>query len=222
MHTDAFAAPTRVGLSRCGRSLVPAPAESTGPARRKGQAATRASCARALAPDQNPRTYPVARHHDQAGRPGHAPARGEIRRKASAMSITTAITVVGNLTEDPALRFTQSGTAVASVTIASTERYFDRSSNEWKDGETTFVRGTVWKNNGAENLAESLAKGARVIAHGKLKQRTYDDRDGNKRSVIEMDIEEIGPSVKYATAKPVKPQQRDAQAPADAWQTAGV
>ncbi len=138
------------------------------------------------------------------------------------MSITTAITVVGNLTEDPALRFTQSGTAVASVTIASTERYFDRSSNEWKDGETTFVRGTVWKNNGAENLAESLAKGARVIAHGKLKQRTYDDRDGNKRSVIEMDIEEIGPSVKYATAKPVKPQQRDAQAPADAWQTAGV
>jgi len=138
------------------------------------------------------------------------------------MSITTAITVVGNLTEDPALRFTQSGTAVASVTIASTERYFDRSSNEWKDGETTFVRGTVWKNNGAENLAESLEKGARVIAHGKLKQRTYDDRDGNKRSVIEMDIEEIGPSVKYATAKPVKPRQRDAQAPADAWQTAGV
>ncbi len=138
------------------------------------------------------------------------------------MSITTAITVVGNLTEDPQLRFTQSGTAVASVTIASTERYFDRSSNEWKDGETTFVRGTVWKNNGAENLAESLGKGARVIAHGKLKQRTYDDRDGNKRSVIEMDIEEIGPSVKYATAKPVKPQQRDAQAPSDAWQSAGV
>jgi single-strand DNA-binding protein len=138
------------------------------------------------------------------------------------MSITTAITVVGNLTEDPQLRFTQSGTAVASVTIASTERYFDRSSNEWKDGETTFVRGTVWKNNGAENLAESLEKGARVIAHGKLKQRTYDDRDGNKRSVIEMDIEEIGPSVKYATAKPVKPQQRDAQAPTDAWQSAGV
>lgn len=139
------------------------------------------------------------------------------------MSITTAITVVGNLTEDPQLRFTQSGTAVASVTIASTERYFDRASNEWKDGETTFVRGTVWKNNGAENLAESLEKGARVIAHGKLKQRTYDDRDGNKRSVIEMDIEEIGPSVKYALAKPVKPQQRDAQAPADAaWQTAGV
>lgn len=138
------------------------------------------------------------------------------------MSITTAITVVGNLTDSPELRFTQSGIAVASVTIASTERYFDRASNEWKDGETTFVRGTVWKNNGAENLAESLEKGARVIAHGKLKQRTYDDRDGNKRSVIEMDIEEIGPSVKYATAKPVKPQQRDAQAPADAWQTAGV
>ncbi|HEV2347041.1 MAG TPA: single-stranded DNA-binding protein [Actinocrinis sp.] len=140
------------------------------------------------------------------------------------MSITTAITVVGNLTEDPQLRFTQSGTAVASVTIASTERYFDRSSNEWKDGETTFVRGTVWKNNGAENLAESLDKGARVIAHGKLKQRTYDDRDGNKRSVIEMDIEEIGPSVKYAVAKPSK-AQRGTQAPADtdaAWQTAGV
>jgi single-strand DNA-binding protein len=137
------------------------------------------------------------------------------------MSITTAITVVGNLTEDPALRFTQSGTAVASVTIASTERYFDRSSNEWKDGETTFVRGTVWKNNGAENLAESLEKGARVIAYGKLKQRTYDDREGNKRSVIEMDIEEIGPSVKYATATPVKPQRTAAPAPADnAWQTA--
>jgi single-strand DNA-binding protein len=139
------------------------------------------------------------------------------------MSITTAITVVGNLTEAPQLRFTQSGTAVASVTIAATERYFDRSSNEWKDGETTFVRGTVWKNNGAENLAESIPeKGARVIAYGKLKQRSFEDRDGNKRSVIEMDIEEIGPSFKYAIATPVKPQQRGAQAPADAWQTAGV
>lgn len=139
------------------------------------------------------------------------------------MSITTAITVVGNLTADPELRFTQSGTSVTGVTIASTERYFDRSSNEWKDGETTFVRGTVWKNSGAENLAESLEKGARVIAYGKLKQRNFDDRDGNKRSVIEMDIEEIGPSVKYSIAKPVKPQ-RAAQAPADdsAWQTAGV
>lgn len=138
------------------------------------------------------------------------------------MSITTAITVVGNLTEAPQLRFTQSGTAVASVTIASTERYFDRSTNEWKDGETTFVRGTVWKNNGAENLAESLDKGARVIAHGKLKQRNYDDRDGNKRSVIEMDIEEIGPSVKYAIAKPTK-AQRSAQATAEtSWETAGV
>jgi single-strand DNA-binding protein len=138
------------------------------------------------------------------------------------MSITTAITVVGNLTADPEMRFTQSGTAVTSVIIATTERYLDKSSNEWKDGETTFVLGTVWKNNGAENLAESLEKGARVIAHGKLKQRNFEDREGNKRSVIEMDIEEIGPSIKYAVAKPLK-AQRGAQAPAETpWQTAGV
>lgn len=142
------------------------------------------------------------------------------------MSITSAITVVGNLTADPELRFTQSGTAVTSVTIASTERVLDRSTGEWKDGETTFVRGTVWKNNGAENLAESLEKGARVIAHGKLKQRNFEDREGNKRSVIEMDIEEMGPSIKYAVAKPAK-TQRGAQAPAESswdnsWQTAGV
>jgi single-strand DNA-binding protein len=138
------------------------------------------------------------------------------------MSITTAITVVGNLTADPEMRFTQSGTSVTSVTIASTERVFDRSTNKWEDGETTFVRGTVWKNNGAENVAESLEKGARVIAHGKLKQRNFEDREGNKRSVIEMDIEEIGPSIKYAVAKPLK-AQRAAQAPAEtSWQTAGV
>lgn len=142
------------------------------------------------------------------------------------MSITTAITVVGNLTDAPELRFTQTGTAVTSVTIAMTERVFDRSSGEWKDGDSTYVRGTVWKNNGAENLAESLEKGARVIAHGKLKQRNFEDRDGNKRTVIEMDIEEIGPSIKYAVAKPLK-AQRGAQAPAETswetpWQTAGV
>ncbi|MBR7833619.1 single-stranded DNA-binding protein [Actinospica durhamensis] len=137
------------------------------------------------------------------------------------MSITTAITVIGNLTDDPQVRFTQSGTSVASVTIASTERVYDRSSGEWKDGETTFIRGTVWKNNGAENLTDSLEKGSRVIAHGKLKQRSYKDRDGIDRTVIEMEIDELGASLKYATAKTTK-IRRSAQAANETWQTAGV
>lgn len=115
------------------------------------------------------------------------------------MANDTVITVVGNLTADPELRFTQSGTAVASFTIASTPRVFDRQSNEWKDGEALFMRCSIWRD-AAENIASSLEKGSRVIAQGRLKQRSFTDKDGNNRTVIEMDVDEIGPSLKYAKA----------------------
>lgn len=110
------------------------------------------------------------------------------------------ITVVGNLTADPELRFTQSGVAVASFTIASTPRTFDRQSNEWKDGETLFLRASIWRE-AAENVAETLTKGTRVVAQGRLKARTYDDREGNKRTSYELDVDEIGPSLQWATAQ---------------------
>jgi len=116
------------------------------------------------------------------------------------MAGETVITVVGNLTADPELRFTPSGAAVASFTIASTPRTFDRNSNEWKDGEALFLRCSIWRQ-AAENCAESLQRGMRVIAQGRLKQRSYETREGEKRTVIELDVEEIGPSLKYATAK---------------------
>ena len=116
------------------------------------------------------------------------------------MAGETVITVVGNLTADPELRFTPSGAAVASFTIASTPRTFDRNSNEWKDGEALFLRCSIWRQ-AAENVAESLQRGMRVIASGRLKQRSYETREGEKRTVIELDVEEIGPSLKYATAK---------------------
>jgi single-strand DNA-binding protein len=112
----------------------------------------------------------------------------------------TIITVVGNLTADPELRFTPSGAAVASFTIASTPRTFDRNSNEWKDGEALFLRCSIWRQ-AAENAAESLTRGMRVIASGRLKQRSYETREGEKRTVIELDVDEIGPSLKYASAK---------------------
>jgi single-strand DNA-binding protein len=116
------------------------------------------------------------------------------------MAGDTTITIVGNLTNDPELRFTPSGAAVASFTVASTPRSFDRQANEWKDGETLFMRCSIWRQ-AAENVAESLQRGMRVVVTGRLKSRTFDTREGEKRTVIEMDAEEIGPSLKYATAK---------------------
>jgi single-strand DNA-binding protein len=116
------------------------------------------------------------------------------------MAGDTLITVVGNLTADPELRFTPSGAAVASFTIASTPRTFDRNSNEWKDGEALFLRCSIWRQ-AAENVAESLTRGMRVVAQGRLKQRSYETREGEKRTVVEMEVDEVGPSLRYATAK---------------------
>ena len=117
-----------------------------------------------------------------------------------ALNGDTYITVVGNLTGDPELRFTPSGAAVANFTIASTPRTFDRQTNEWKDGDTLFLNCSVWRQ-AAENVAESLQRGMRVVAQGRLKARSYETREGEKRTVMEMDVEEVGPSLKYATAK---------------------
>lgn len=119
------------------------------------------------------------------------------------MAGETPIVIVGNLVADPELRFTPAGAAVATVTVASTPRSFDKASGEWKDGEAMFLRGQIWRQ-AAENLAESLTKGSRVIVTGTLKQRSYETREGEKRTVVEVDIEEIGPSLKYATAKVTK------------------
>jgi single-strand DNA-binding protein len=116
------------------------------------------------------------------------------------MAGETPITIIGNLTGDPELRFTPSGAAVANFTIASTPRTFDKQSNEWKDGETLFMRCSIWKD-AAENVAESLTKGVRVVAVGRLKQRSYDTKEGEKRTVIELEVDEVGPSLRYANAK---------------------
>ena len=116
------------------------------------------------------------------------------------MAGETVITVVGNLTADPELRYTQNGLAVANFTIASTPRTFDRQANEWKDGEALFLRASVWREF-AEHVAGSLTKGSRVIATGRLKQRSYQDREGNNRTSIELEVDEIGPSLRYATAQ---------------------
>jgi single-strand DNA-binding protein len=115
------------------------------------------------------------------------------------MAGETIITVVGNLTADPELRYTQNGLAVANFTIASTPRNFDRQKNEYVDGEALFLRASVWKEF-AENVAGSLTKGMRVVATGRLKQRSYQDREGNNRTAIELEVDEIGPSLRYATA----------------------
>ncbi|WP_306879661.1 single-stranded DNA-binding protein [Paenarthrobacter nicotinovorans] len=122
------------------------------------------------------------------------------RGKGTIMAGETTITVIGNLTSDPELRFTPSGSAVANFTIASTPRTFDRQSNEWKDGETLFLRASVWRE-AAENVAESLTKGTRVIVSGRLKSRSYETKEGEKRTVIELEVDEIGPSLRYANAK---------------------
>ena len=116
------------------------------------------------------------------------------------MAGETVITVVGNLVDDPELRFTPSGAAVANFRIASTPRNFDRQTNEWVDGEGLFLSCAVWRQ-AAENVAESLQKGMRVVVQGRLKQRSYETREGEKRTVYELDVEEVGPSLKYATAK---------------------
>jgi single-strand DNA-binding protein len=116
------------------------------------------------------------------------------------MAGETVITIIGNLTNDPELRFTPSGAAVANFTVASTPRALDRESNQWKDGDPLFLRCSVWRQY-AENVAESLTKGMQVIVQGRLKQRSYETREGEKRTVVELDVDEIGPCLKFATAK---------------------
>lgn len=116
------------------------------------------------------------------------------------MAGDTVITVVGNLTADPELRFTPSGAAVASFTVASTPRSFDKNSGEWRDGDALFMRCTIWRQ-AAENVAESLTRGARVMVTGRLVQRSYETREGEKRTTVELQADEVGPSLKFATAK---------------------
>lgn len=116
------------------------------------------------------------------------------------MAGETVITVIGNLTADPEMRFTPSGSAVANFTIASTPRTFDRQTNEWKDGEPLFLRSSIWRE-AAENVAETLTKGMRVIAQGRLRSRSYDTKEGERRTVMELEINEIGPSLQFASAK---------------------
>lgn len=136
------------------------------------------------------------------------------------MSGDTSITVTGNLTNDPELRFTPGGSAVANFTIASTPRAFDAKSKAWVDGETLFLRASVWRG-AAEHVAESLAKGMRVIVTGVLKSRTYETKAGEKRTVIELGVEEIGPSLRYATAAVRRtgagPREEPAPHPADSF-----
>ena len=123
------------------------------------------------------------------------------------MAGETTLTIIGNLTQDPELRFTPSGAAVANFTVASTPRTFDRQSNEWKDGETLFMRCSVWRE-AAENVAESLQRGMRVVVTGRLVSRSWEDKEsGQKRSVMEMQVDEVGPSLRYATAKVTKTQR---------------
>lgn len=126
------------------------------------------------------------------------------------MAGETVITVVGNLVDDPELRFTPSGAAVAKFRVASTPRTFDRQTNEWKDGESLFLTCSVWRQ-AAENVAESLTRGTRVIVQGRLKQRSYEDREGVKRTVYELDVDEVGASLRNATAKVTKTSGRGAQ-----------
>jgi single-strand DNA-binding protein len=119
------------------------------------------------------------------------------------MAGETVITVIGNLTSDPELRWTPSGAAVANFTIASTPRTLDRQTQEWKDGEALFLRCNVWRQ-AAENVAESLTRGSRVMAQGRLKQRSFETKEGEKRTVVELEVDEIGPSLRYATATVTK------------------
>jgi single-strand DNA-binding protein len=143
------------------------------------------------------------------------------------MAGETVITVIGNLTNDPELRFSPSGSAVANFTIASTPRTYDRQSNEWKDGETLFLRASVWRE-AAENVAESLTKGTRVIAQGRLKQRSFETKEGEKRTVVELEVDELGPALKNATAQVTRtqrngnrPQRSQGTAQSDPWVSGG-
>ena len=145
----------------------------------------------------------------------------------NSMAGETIITVIGNLTADPELRYTQNGLAVANFTIASTPRTFDRQANDWKDGEALFLRASCWREF-AEHVAGSLTKGARVVATGRLKQRSYETKEGEKRTVIELEIDEIGPSLRYATAQVTRAAggSTNASVPqateqADVWNTPG-
>ncbi|WP_275901416.1 single-stranded DNA-binding protein [Streptomyces sp. MBT27] len=135
------------------------------------------------------------------------------------MAGETTITIVGNLVDDPELRFTPSGAPVAKFRIASTPRAFDRQSNEWKDGESLFLTCSVWRQ-AAENVAESLGRGMRVIVQGRLKQRSYEDREGVKRTVYELDADEVGPALSNATARVTKTVRASGAAPSqgsDPW-----
>ncbi|MFG3441154.1 single-stranded DNA-binding protein [Nonomuraea sp. NPDC047897] len=127
------------------------------------------------------------------------------------MSGETTITIIGNLTGDPELRFTQSGAAVAGFTIASSARTYNKSVEQWEDGEVLFMRCSAWRDLG-EHAAESLTRGTRVIASGRLRMRTYETSDGDKRTVTEMTVDEIGPSLRFATARPVKAARGNGQA----------
>jgi len=122
------------------------------------------------------------------------------------MANDTTITIIGNITDDPELRFTPNGAAVANFTVASTPRFLDKTTNEWKDGDALFLRCSIWRQ-AAENVAESLTRGARVIVSGRLKQRSYETKEGEKRTVYEVEVDEVGPSLKYATAKVNKIQR---------------
>ncbi|WP_410609848.1 single-stranded DNA-binding protein [Amycolatopsis sp. lyj-109] len=119
------------------------------------------------------------------------------------MAGETTVTVVGNLTSDPELRFTPAGSAVANFTVASTPRVFNRESGAWRDGDALFLRCNLWREY-AENVAESLVRGTRVVVHGRLRQRSYDTKEGERRTVVELEVDEIGPSLRYATAKLTK------------------
>ncbi len=132
------------------------------------------------------------------------------------MSGETAITVIGNMVADAELRFAPSGHAVANFTIASTPRNFDRQRNEWVDAEPLFLRCSIWRE-AAENVVESLTKGTRVIASGNLRQRQYETKEGEKRTVVELEVTEIGPSLRYASAKVTKAQRSQGAPPSDAW-----
>lgn len=143
------------------------------------------------------------------------------------MANETVLTIVGNLTADPELRFTNSGIPVASFAVASTPRTFDKQAGEWRDGEALFMRCSAWRDL-AENVAESLAKGARVIVQGRLQQRSYTDKEGNQRTSIDLQVDEVGPSLRYATAQPVRANRSTQQQPPqqgwgqnDAWNNPG-
>nr|DAU75147.1 MAG TPA: Single stranded DNA binding protein [Caudoviricetes sp.] len=128
------------------------------------------------------------------------------------MAGDTVITVIGNLTADPELRWTQSGAAVADFTVASTPRTYDRNAGEWRDGDTLFIRCSVWRET-AENVAESLRKGMRVIVQGRLTQRSYDTQQGERRTVVELQVDEVGPSLRRARAQVTRVQAQAASAP---------